>query len=375
MEPKDEIDIKLLLNYPLISKSVEDDSIVYKGIIEIDDEDYRICIKQTFPNDFILELPSNLQSLEEGFGDNAHQTHDIIMYLDSLKKYISSKIPSKKPQNHCETYRQVLYEFSEFSKFYLNLKSCYLAYDLSKVSVTTLDEQNREHYIEIRVDYGDKKNIFEIAEFDLPYEKDKFKKSSNLKVVFNQFVDVIETLQPFFSLMEDFDKNCNILDPVPQKKRYNYRRIWLGDTLSLIITIDPFSLGKMPNIIFLGPERMVEFYRSTMNQNLENWDPTNGIYIEILKLIGLDTFPKKSDDAEGKNDDLLLEAGDCSICFLLKLNDKLPEIVCRNKFCDNCYHTECLYEWLISVNSRRFFTEVVGACPNCEKNISCPIPN
>lgn len=150
------------------------------------------------------------------------------MYLDSLKKYISSKIPSKKPQNHCETYRQVLYEFSEFSKFYLNLKSCYLAYDLSKVSVTTLDEQNREHYIEIRVDYGDKKNIFEIAEFDLPYEKDKFKKSSNLKVVYNQFVDVIETLQPFFSLMEDFDKNCNILDPVPQKKRYNYRRIWLG---------------------------------------------------------------------------------------------------------------------------------------------------
>ncbi|XP_072381836.1 E3 ubiquitin-protein ligase FANCL [Diabrotica undecimpunctata] len=374
MDPKDEIEIKLLLNYPFISKRVEDDLIIYKGIIEVNDEDYQLTIKQRSQKNFILEAGENLNFIDAEFSNSIQTTAtDIVMVLDMLKSHISLKIPTNKLTNHSDTYRQVLYEYVEFTKFYLNLKTSYLAYDLSKINITMFDESNREHSVEIKVNYDDR-NIFEVVEYDLPCEMEKFQKSSNLKVVYNQFVENVERLQLFFNLMEDFDKNCNILDPVPPKKRYNFRRIWLGETLSVIITVDPFSLGRMPTIIFLGPERMVETYRMTMNNNLENWDTNNCIFSEILKLIGLDKFPTKP-ITEGKQDDLLLEAGDCSICFSYRLNDKLPEIVCRNQFCDNCYHIECLYEWLMSVNARRFFTEVVGNCPNCEKNISCPIPN
>uniref|UniRef100_A0A6P7FFJ7 E3 ubiquitin-protein ligase FANCL isoform X2 n=1 Tax=Diabrotica virgifera virgifera TaxID=50390 RepID=A0A6P7FFJ7_DIAVI len=372
MDPKDETDIKLLLNYPFISKRVEDDLIIYKGIIE--DEDYQLTIKETSQKGFILEAGENLDFLDAEFSNSIRTTAtDIVMVLDMLRSHISLKIPTDKLTNHSDTYRQVLCEYLEFTKFYLNLKSSYLAYDLSKISITMFDESNREHSVVIRVNYNDR-NIFEIVDCDLPCEMEKFQKSSNLKAVYNQFVEDVERLQLFFNLMEDFDKNCNILDPVPPKKRYNFRRIWLGETLSVIITVDPFSLGRMPTIIFLGPERMVETYRMTMNNNLENWDTNNCIFSEILKLIGLDKFPTKPIN-EGKQDDILLEAGDCSICFSYRLNDKLPEIVCRNQFCDNCYHIDCLYEWLMSVNSRRFFSEVVGNCPNCEKNISCPIPN
>ncbi|XP_018578449.1 E3 ubiquitin-protein ligase FANCL-like [Anoplophora glabripennis] len=87
----------------------------------------------------------------------------------------------------------------------------------------------------------------------------------------------------------------------------------------------------------------------------------------------LESFPQKP-AVEERVPDLLVNSGDCSICFSSRLNDKLPEVICKNKVCENCYHVECLYEWLMSVNARRFFSDVVGLCPNCEKNITCPIP-
>ncbi|XP_057669688.1 E3 ubiquitin-protein ligase FANCL isoform X1 [Diorhabda carinulata] len=373
MDTTDEIDLKLLFKYPLMSKTEYEDSIMYKGLIEINNEDFEIIVKQTFQNKFLLL--KNLDFVDQQVINNIQETaSDIVTFLDFIEKHISTKVLSKVPLNNCDIYKQILYEYSEFSNYYLNLKDCYLAYDLSKITATMVDESNREHKIEIRVNYNDKKNIFEIIEYDLPCGRDKFQKSSNLKMVYNQFAQIVETLQLYFNLMEDFDKSCHILDPIPQNRRYNYRRIWLDETVSIIITVDPFCLCALPNIVFLGPERIVEAYRSTMNNNLENWDPTNYIFSEILKLIGLEKFPAKQFD-QPRADGLLVDVGECSICFSYRLADNLPEIVCKNEYCSNCYHIACLYEWLMSVNARRFFSEVVGSCPNCEKNISCPIPN
>lgn len=374
MDTVDEIDMELLFKYPLMSKTKYDDSIIYKGLVAVHNEDYKIIVKQTPQNKFILLETLDFVNQQDinGIQETAS---DIVTFLDFLEKHISSKARSKLPSNNCDIYKQVLYEYSEFSKYYLNLKDCYLAYDLCKITATTVDESNREHKVQIYVDYNDRKNIFEIVEYDLPYERDKFQKSSNLKMVYNQFVQIVESLQLFFNLMDDFDKSCHILDPIPQNRRYNYRRIWLDETLSIIIKVDPFRLDALPNIIFLGPERIVESYRSTMNKNFENWDPTNYIFSEIKKLIGLEKFPVKPLDQEKVYGGLLVDVGECSICFSYRLEDNLPEIICKNEYCGNCYHIACLYEWLISVNARRFLSEVVGSCPNCEKNISCPIPN
>ncbi|CAG9831101.1 unnamed protein product [Diabrotica balteata] len=151
MDPKDEIEIKLLLNYPFISKRVEDDLIIYKGIIEVNDEDYQLTIKQSSQKNFILEAGENLNFIDAEFSNSIQTTAtDIVMVLDMLKSHISLKIPTNKLTNHSDTYRQVLYEYVEFTKFYLNLKSSYLAYDLSKINITMLDELNREHSVEIK---------------------------------------------------------------------------------------------------------------------------------------------------------------------------------------------------------------------------------
>ncbi|KAG5864051.1 hypothetical protein JTB14_021110 [Gonioctena quinquepunctata] len=108
----------------------------------------------------------------------------------------------------------------------------------------------------------------------------------------------------------------------------------------------------MPEIKFLGPERLVEVYRRIINNNLENWDQNNDTFTEILHLIGITKFPQKN-IARSDGNNMLLMSGDCCICFSSQLNDKLPEVICANKLCENCYHVECLYEFLRFRNKKQ----------------------
>lgn len=54
----------------------------------------------------------------------------------------------------------------------------------------------------------------------------------------------------------------------------------------MILTLDPLNVTHIPDIKFLGPEKMAEIFRNTVNGNLENWDSRNDIIVEILHLIG-----------------------------------------------------------------------------------------
>lgn len=54
----------------------------------------------------------------------------------------------------------------------------------------------------------------------------------------------------------------------------------------MIITIDPFNVSLIPEIKFLGPEKLSESYRMTVNSNLALWNPANNTISEILQLIG-----------------------------------------------------------------------------------------
>lgn len=149
--------------------------------------------------------------------------NEIAVFLENLTKYETVK----KPINDSEIYRLVLQEYSEFTKFYLNLKTCCLTSDLNKIKITSLDEHNREHFLEVLINYN-KDDIFEITEFDLPYEKENFKASSSLRTVYDYLVGIIDRLQPFFNLMEVLDSHCCILEPEITARRICYRRIWLG---------------------------------------------------------------------------------------------------------------------------------------------------
>lgn len=63
--------------------------------------------------------------------------------------------------------------------------------------------------------------------------------------------------------------------------------IVLGENISLILTVDPLNIKNIPDVKFLGPAKLSENFRTTVNDNLEHWDKNNDILIEILRLIGM----------------------------------------------------------------------------------------
>lgn len=54
----------------------------------------------------------------------------------------------------------------------------------------------------------------------------------------------------------------------------------------MILTVDPLNVTHIPDIKFLGPEKLAENFRVTVNEKLENWDEENDLLVEILHLIG-----------------------------------------------------------------------------------------
>ncbi|VEN48379.1 unnamed protein product [Callosobruchus maculatus] len=369
----DNEEITMLLKYPMMRKIVKNGVVHYQGAIDINEIIYKVSVIET-DKGYIVELPTECGHLHDDFVALQPTLHlrRIISCLDALKNLIEKNVPSNALANNCDIYIQVLFEYSEFTKFHVSLKSCYLHHDLSKITVKMLDEQNKEHCLVIKVNY-DGREIFEISDYDLPVEKEELKVSSSLRVVYDHFAGIVNELQPYFRLMDEFDRNCYILDPVDHKNRHNYRRVWLDDNLSMIITINPFRMCQLPEIKFLGPDRLTESYYSNINRNILEWNANEDVFMEILKLIGLEEYPLKPQITI--QEDVLVKSGDCCICFSSRLNNKLPEVICKHPFCGNSYHVECLYEWLISLNARKVFTTIIGQCLNCEKNISCPIPS
>ncbi|XP_066148810.1 E3 ubiquitin-protein ligase FANCL-like isoform X2 [Euwallacea fornicatus] len=232
--------------------------------------------------------------------------------LDRIQDILEAGVSKKKLENYSQIYRTVLQEYSELTKFFFNFNSHKLSYDLSSINVDVKDSKLRIHSVGIKINYAEPTEIFQLADIDLP-EGEAIHNNNSLVALFEEFIARIELLQPFFNLMEDFDRNTSILDPEKPRKCDAYRRIWLG----------------------------------------------------------IEAFPKRETMKSATS--LLVEYGECSICFSLRVDGKLPDIICENSCCAQFYHGKCLYEWLVCLNAKRTFNNVSGNCPNCEKIISCPI--
>lgn len=114
----------------------------------------------------------------------------------------------------------------------------------------------------------------------------------------------------------------------------------LDQNLSLVVIIDPLNVRARPELKFLGPERLVNQYLERLNEKLEDWDENCDLLDGLLNILGLEKFPQKPKCDK----DVLMDVGDCCICFSLRLDGKMPEIICGNKSCENFFHVQCLYE-------------------------------
>lgn len=151
---------------------------------------------------------------------------NVLDVLRTFKDLIIKTRPKCAKINPVSRYRTVLQQYNEFTKFYLNLKTCRLLPDLTRICLSFTDDGQRIHGLEIAVDPAEKINYFKLENYDLP--KQKFKINSNLIVLFEEVLGVVDQLQPYFNFMDTLDSSSCVLDPLHAKKCDSYRRISLG---------------------------------------------------------------------------------------------------------------------------------------------------
>ncbi|EFA05477.1 E3 ubiquitin-protein ligase FANCL-like Protein [Tribolium castaneum] len=360
--------LSLLIKYPLISTKNRNGRIHYNGRVMCGSHDTDLhVIEEKINGNVTFTLKTTFgPEINEKIAKSESQ--NIVDFLDNIVTLLA-----RTPQNHANSYKRVLHEYFEFTRFHLNIRNSHISSDLQLIKVTTVDEGRREHRLEISVDLDEVRDVFQPLNVELPehFVKALGGKFSNLTEIYRRFLGVLEELQPFFDVMDEVDGNCGVLDPETPTRGHCHRRIWLDQNLSVIVTIDPLNVRARPELRFFGPERLVHQHLDELNEKLEEWNDRGDFLEELLKILSLEKFPQKP-----KTDrDVLMDVGECCICFSLRLDEKMPEIICGNKSCENFFHVQCLYEWLSSVNSKRILNQIHGQCPNCEKEISCPLPD
>ncbi|KAI4454785.1 ubiquitin ligase protein phf9 fanconi anemia group l protein [Holotrichia oblita] len=374
-------ELDLLLKYPMIMQRSTTRDEEYFGYIKIKGDHYKIRLTRNMKR-FKLEMTEDLEKYEKDIKKLSKLPFmDPVEYLDKLTEILSIELPIRKENDeitvdNTSIYRKVLREYTELRQFYFNIHKSFISKDLKTIDIIQLDERMREHSVKIEVNYTKDGKLFKIVECNLPQNEreSSLEDDDSLIVLYERFMNRIDCpeLQSMFDLFDEIDKFCWVIDPEKPTRKDLYRRIVLDTNLSMVIVFNPSEIRHLPEIKFLGPHNAVKKYKEIVSRNFLNWNPNEDVLSELLKLLEIDNFPSKPEHSEG--DELLINDGECCICFSLRLNEQLPDIVCSNTSCNQFFHSQCLYEWLRSLNSRKFYHEICGQCPNCEKTIRCSLP-
>lgn len=259
-------------------------------IVTFKEKDYFITIKQA-DTTFLLNI-SNIGNIEREIDTVLNNTSfsNIVNYLDKLVELLSANCLKKSYIHATDNYRLVLNEYNEICNFCTHVNHCSITKDLENVSFTVLDRVGRKHEVTIRVHLKNSNDIFSIEHYDLPETQgiisELLKNYNSLRTLCEQFVNSVESFQEFFDLMDELDLKFWVLDPEKPTRKDVYRRIALCDNVSVIVTFDPHKIKSVPNIKFLGPERLVEKFRASLMENLVNFDIDGNIINELLTVLG-----------------------------------------------------------------------------------------
>lgn len=182
-------------------------------------------------------------------------------------------------------------------------------------------------------------------------------------------------MESAWSRLNEIDKNCWIIDPLQPKPHHLHRRIYLTQSLSVLINIDPLNPADLPDIKLLGSDTEVAKYRNIMSENLQKWDSECNLLDNLMTLLNVHEFPQASTIQSSTENDGIVAEEECCICFSLELDTgQFPEKTCNNPKCKRQFHTICLLQWLQAIAGNQIvFGHIHGTCPHCGESMSCPV--
>ncbi|XP_014258711.1 E3 ubiquitin-protein ligase FANCL [Cimex lectularius] len=372
--------IGILLEYPLIVPSK--DFTTWEGFIKIKREQFPLTIfTPEYPSvtGMSIHCPPEVTRLINPQMEYLLQCSSLSQVLNAITHLCKLNMPDKSE----DTFH--LKDMTKRCKFILGeLKSDIeeenieeLDEDLQFAKVSYVDSTNEKHQIKFSfTDYP--KMPLVITQVDVPSELvNELSGIMNFRQLYQKFTNIVEHLIPFWTVLKDIDSQTWVIDPQHPQKRDGYRRIFLEDDLSVIVTINPLNPTDIPDLKFLGAILACENKRRLYFSNLKNtqWNNDESILENLKVLLELKEFPSKPKPATYEG---MIGPNSCSICFSdeQEPNQSPPTKWCNNPKCNSRYHLECILQWFESrPNVHQFFTYISGPCPYCEGKVLCPVDN
>lgn len=252
--------------------------------------------------------------------------------------------------------------------------------DFSAVDFSVCDPSGRIHTAVVDLPSEYPTETVQVSSHQLPISRETslatgphFTEHTTLLKFYKQFCNLIDVFQPFWNAMEVLDSNCWVLEPEHPLLSDSYRRIMIADGCSALLTFKPHNPGQLPSIEFRAQKEQVEVFRSKLEKNVMDieWDPEVDIHLNLLSVLELDCFPTK-ENGPGPEEEVLLQPGECGICFEDRLDGRPADQRCYNARCSSQYHQVCLLKYLrTNLGNVRIKNAVLGRCPTCRDTIGC----
>ncbi|PSN49115.1 E3 ubiquitin-protein ligase FANCL [Blattella germanica] len=301
------------------------------------------------------ELSVILQGHEQDLSEWTKNCSSLINYLECLLNLIVKCLTSANSKSllhsgehlSVESYKHIISELEV-----LDPKNIvHVSNMLNDIELQTLDNAGRQHFLTLHlgINYPSVPPVIQV---------------SSISTIYKSFVQQVTLLQKFWQLLDEMDHKCWVIDPDNPTRKDSYRRIMIGNNVSIQITVDPLKPTERPDIKFLGSERAIVPFQEALAEKFEMWNNKDGIVENLLLVLNLPAFPSTPLDSSHSQD--LVHPGDCSICFTARFNGELPSRACNNEKCGMIYHDVCLFEWLQTLpTSSKSFDYIHGECPNC----------
>lgn len=184
----------------------------------------------------------------------------------------------------------------------------------------------------------------------------------SLSETYDRFQIMLDELDPFFRVLDDFDRHTWVLEPEHPTYAQPTRRITLAPQCSLVIDVDPVDPFRLTSVRFFGSEQRIEGMRNRFYERTGLWDAVHKTPRENLETILELRFPPRPaamSEYEYENE--------CGICYTYHLEGVgVPDWACDAASCRRPYHSSCLRTWLSSIpETRQSFQVYYGVCPYC----------
>lgn len=182
------------------------------------------------------------------------------------------------------------------SKVYIN-EQC------DRIKITPTDSYE-SHYLILKLDEHLNPSV---EDHSLPDNEKYFMVSGAIETYSGIFFRLLDEMEKFYDQMDTIDELTYVVDPVKISTKHNYRMIKLGKTenakdlfihktsnlfvvsaenrVYMKIKVDPLEPTSVTPT-FYGPSKQVERYRQLYLRGVDDWNPSDDIYRNLLKIFG-----------------------------------------------------------------------------------------